>query len=365
MGQYRQPGYWQLPVILARRCSTWLINHTVHMLTRYHISLIIGIVVCSIVPLALYYLSFEQSTVRAEQETIYHFENVSGPIQPIPRKLEIDTRWVNLGKALFHSPLLSQDNTISCSSCHLIDFGGDDGFPVSTGVNSAKGERNSPSVLNSSFNFRQFWDGRASSLSEQISGPVHNPVEMGSSWAEIVKKLSSDSYFNKTFYSLSSQGVTSENIIKAITTYEESLITPDAPIDRYLLGDKSALTEQQQRGLKHFTEYGCTTCHQGINIGGNLYQKLGRVNEIPDILTLDLGKFDITREEQDKYVFKVPSLRNVADTAPYFHNGAVDNLPQAVRIMASSQLGRELPDNEIDDIVALLHAFSSKVIRVQ
>jgi len=188
---------------------------------------------------------------------------------------------------------------------------------------------------------------------------------MGSTWAEVVKKLRSDSYFKKTFLSLDSRGVTTENIIKAITIYEESLITPDAPIDRYLLGNNNALTEQQQRGLNHFINHGCASCHQGTNIGGNMYQKLGRVDSIPTILAQDLGRYQITNQEQDKYVFKVPSLRNVADTGPYFHNGAVDSLPEAVRIMASSQLGRELPDNEIEDIVALLHAFSSKIIEVQ
>ncbi len=332
---------------------------------RYYLSLIIGIVLCSAAPLWLYYLSIDQSTIEAERKTVYHFEKVPGPIQPIPRKMEIDTRWVSLGKALFITPLLSKNNTISCSSCHLIDFGGDDGFPVSTGINNAKGVRNSPTVLNSSFSFRQFWDGRASSLSEQISGPVHNPVEMGSSWAEIIRKLKSDSYFNKSFRALDPQGVTRENIVKAITIFEESLITPNAPIDRYLLGDSNALTEQQQRGLIHFTNHGCTTCHQGVNIGGNMYQKLGRINTIPEILVEDLGKYELTKQEQDRNVFKVPSLRNVADTSPYFHNGAVDNLPQAVRIMASSQLGRDLPEDEIEDIVALLHAFSSKVIEVQ
>lgn len=335
------------------------------MPTRYYISLILSIFACSAVPVSLYHLSSGQSTIEAAQETVYHFEEVEGPIQPIPRTIEIDTRWVNLGKALFITPLLSKTNTISCSSCHLIDFGGDDGFPVSTGINNAKGERNSPSVLNSSFNFRQFWDGRAGTLSEQISGPVHNPLEMGSSWAEVIQKLSTDDFFNRSFRALDPQGVTTENIIKAITVYQESLITPNAPIDRFLLGDNSALTEQQQRGLNHFINHGCTTCHQGVNIGGNMYQKLGRVNEIPEILIQDQGKYRITNEEQDKNVFKVPSLRNVADTSPYFHNGAVDNLPQAVRIMASSQLGRDLPENEIEDIVALLHAFSSKVLEVR
>jgi len=174
-----------------------------------------------------------------------------------------------------------------------------------------------------------------------------------------------DRYFNESFLALDPQGITTENIVKAITIFEESLITPDSPIDRYLLGDNTALSEQQQRGLGHFINNGCATCHQGINIGGNMYQKLGRVDKIPQILVDDLGKYNITKQEQDRNVFKVPSLRNVADTAPYFHNGAIDNLPEAVRIMALSQLGRDLPENEVEDIVALLQAFSSKVIEVQ
>ncbi|WP_284203488.1 cytochrome-c peroxidase [Psychromonas marina] len=313
----------------------------------------------------MYLLSGEKTTEQAYIKTVYYFEQVDGPIQPIPRKLDIDKRWLTLGKALFHSPLLSKDNTISCSSCHLIDFGGDDGFPVSTGIKNAEGVRNSPTVFNASFNFRQFWDGRASSLSEQIAGPVHNPTEMGSSWAEVVEKLNKDAYFSKTFQKLSPQGITTDNIIKAITIYEESLITPNAPIDRYLLGDKSALSEQQKRGLTYFINYGCASCHQGKNIGGNIFQKLGRVNDIPEILTLDQGKFEVTKRDQDRYIFKVPSLRNIADTGPYFHNGSIDNLPEAVRIMASSQLGRVLTDEEVRDIVALLGAFSSKVIEVQ
>ncbi len=335
------------------------------MHTRYYLTLVLCLFACATVPFFLFHLNSEKNAIEATQKTVYHFEKVAGPIQPIPRKIEIDTRWVSLGKALFITPLLSKNNTISCSSCHLIDFGGDDGFPVSTGINNAEGTRNSPTVLNSSFNFRQFWDGRASSLSDQISGPVHNPIEMGSSWAEIIEKLKKDSYFNKLFHALDPQGVTRENIVKAITVFEESLITPNAPIDRYLLGDNNALTEQQQRGLEHFINHGCTSCHQGINIGGNMYQKLGRVNTIPEILIEDLGKYELTKQEQDRNVFKVPSLRNVADTSPYFHNGAVDDLTQAVTIMASSQLGRELPEDEIEDIVALLHAFSSKVIEVQ
>jgi cytochrome c peroxidase len=332
---------------------------------KYYLSLFCAFLVCTLFPSAFYYFSFERTEDKQYTKTVYSFENVQGPIQPIPKKLIIDKDWLVLGKALFHSPLLSKDNTISCASCHMIDFGGDDGFPVSTGINNSQGERNSPTVLNATFNFRQFWDGRASSLAEQAIGPIHNPVEMGSSWGEIIPKLSQDSYFNQAFIKLTAEGVTPDNIIKAITIYEESLITPNSPIDNYLLGDKEALTAQQVRGLTLFINYGCSTCHQGRNIGGNIYQKLGRINNIPHILTLDKGRFTVTNEIADEYIFKVPTLRNIAETAPYFHNGSINNLPDAVRIMARSQLGRELKNDEVEDIVALLHSFSAKVLEVK
>lgn len=332
---------------------------------KYYLSLVCAFVLCALLPSAFFYFSTDTNKNTQRIKTSYSFENVPGPIQPIPRKINIDKNWLVLGKALFHSPLLSKDNTISCASCHLVDFGGDDGFPVSTGINNARGTRNSPTVLNATFNFRQFWDGRANSLAEQIIGPIHNPIEMGASWAEILPKLSQDKYFNEAFDELSSHGVTIDNVINAITTYEESLITPNSPIDNYLLGDHEALTVQQIRGLNLFMDYGCATCHQGRNIGGNIYQKLGRVNNIPDILTLDKGKFMVSNDPADEYVFKVPTLRNIVDTAPYFHNGSVDNLSDAVRIMARTQLGRELTKTEVDDLVALLHAFSAPLLEVE
>jgi cytochrome c peroxidase len=332
---------------------------------KYYISLVCAFLFCAVFSSVFYIFSSDKKEGKVYTKTVYSFENVQGPIQPIPRNLIIDKNWLVLGKALFHSPLLSKDNTISCASCHMIDFGGDDGFPVSTGINNGQGERNSPTVLNATFNFRQFWDGRASSLAEQAIGPIHNPVEMGSTWNEIIVKLSEDDYFTETFNRLSEDGVTAENIIKAITIYEESLITPNSPIDDYLLGDKNALTEQQIRGLSLFNNYGCSTCHQGVNIGGNIYQKLGRINDIPQILTLDKGRFEVTNERIDEYILKVPTLRNIAETAPYFHNGSIDNLPDAVRIMAKSQLGRELSKEEVADIVALLHSFSAKVLEVK
>ncbi|MGJ8694596.1 MAG: cytochrome-c peroxidase [Thalassotalea sp.] len=332
---------------------------------KYYISLALAIVLATLFS-SCFYLYLDDNQVSQDHiETVYHFEQVEGAIQPIPRTITIDKNWLVLGKALFHSPLLSKDNTISCSSCHMVDFGGDDGFPVSTGVNNAQGIRNSPTVLNASLNFRQFWDGRASTLAEQAAGPIHNPIEMASSWVEIIPKLTKESYFFSTFNKLSPSGITPENIIKAITIYQQSLITPNSAIDRYILGDKDALTAQQINGLKIFTNYGCATCHQGRNIGGNIYQKLGRIDIIPAVLTQDYGRFEVTKKAADKYVFKVPTLRNIAETAPYFHNGAIDNLSDAVRIMAKTQLARELSNDEVEDLVALLQSFSAQTMKVE
>lgn len=314
-----------------------------------------------LVPFLVVFEPNKQPEVNLKTATTYQFVSVDGPIQPIPYLSQIDNDWRELGSALFHSPLLSQDNTVSCATCHMVNFGGDDGFPVSTGVNNLQGQRNSPSVLNAVFNFRQFWDGRSADLAEQAIGPIHNPVEMASSWAQIIPKLEADQYFAHQFSRLNPSGITPEAIVKAIVTFEESLITPDSAIDRYVKGDRSALTEQQKRGLRLFKDYGCSTCHQGVNIGGNIYQKFGRLDDVPESLSQDLGRYLVTSSEIDKHVFKVPSLRNVELTAPYFHEGSIATLQQAVEIMAKSQLGRELTPSEIDDLVALLASFTGEL----
>lgn len=297
----------------------------------------------------------------ALQVTQYQSQPVEGAIQPLPLIKEINTAWVMLGKALFHSPLLSVDNTISCASCHIMSSGGDDGFPVSTGVDSKVGSRNSPTVLNAVLSFRQFWDGRGLSIAEQAVGPIHNPVEMNSNFEQIINKLKKEPTFNRMFHKLDKRGVTEENIIKAIVTYEESLITSNSPIDKYLLGDNAALSVQQIRGLEKFKQYGCVTCHQGRNIGGNLFQKIGRIDEAPKHLLEDKGRYNVTLKESDLHVYKVPSLRNIALTAPYFHNGSIHSLHDAVKLMGRMQLGIDLSEEDVDDLVALLNAFTGEV----
>ncbi|REL34154.1 cytochrome-c peroxidase [Thalassotalea euphylliae] len=331
------------------------------MVKRYYQSLIVGIALAISIPFSYFVfltISYDKSETLLNK-TQYDFVNVDHAIQPLPTNYIVDQQWASLGKALFNSPLLSKDNTISCASCHMLDFGGDDGFSVSTGVGSQSGSRNSPTVLNAVFNFKQFWDGRANSLAQQIDGPIHNPIEMATSWPEVINKLSQDSYFSTAFKTLGVSHIESEHIVQALTIFEQSLITPNAPIDRYLLGDESALTPQQLRGLDKFTQFGCSACHQGRNIGGNLFQKLGQVGDIPAELAADKGKFHLTSDPLDLYVFKVPSLRNVALTAPYFHNGAVKTLPEAIQIMAKTQLGRELSSEDINDLVALLESFTA------
>ena len=336
------------------------------MTYRYLLSVMVGLI--SVAGLLLgYYLSMLPGTsqVMVRTPTEYEYVSIAGPIQPIPKLKSIDPLWRNLGRALFNSPLLSTDNTVACASCHVVSQGGDDGFPVSAGINGSIGSRNSPTVLNSAFNFRQFWDGRSADLAEQVLGPIHNPIEMGSNFSQIILKLKQSPEFVQAFRQVSPAGITQEAIIKALVTFEESLITPNAPIDRFLMGDKFALSAQQKIGYRKFVDFGCVSCHQGRNIGGNLYQRLGRIAGVPEKLLKDKGRFKITKNPNDQYVFKVPSLRNINRTAPYFHNGSVATLSEAVTIMAKGQLGIDLTKSDIEDLLALFEAFNGHLPKGQ
>lgn len=267
-----------------------------------------------------------------------------------------------LGQRLYHDVQLSGDDTVSCASCHDIAKGGDDGLKTSTGIKGSVGPINAPTVLNSAFNFRQFWDGRAATLAEQAKGPVTNPLEMGAAWPAVIAKLAADDSYTAAFTAAFGDGAIDEDrIATAIARFEETLITP-APFDRYLLGDQSAISAEAKRGYELFKSHGCVACHQGVNVGGNLYQKFGALQSAFEIATdADKGRHNVTRDSGDVGVFKVPSLRNVALTAPYFHLGTVTELKEAVRIMGSSQLGRSLPDDEIALIVAFLNSLTGEV----
>lgn len=305
-----------------------------------------------------------RQTPRLQPTSVPSRPATQEPVQPIPQDIVLDKRKVELGKGLFHDPRLSQDNSFSCASCHDLSQGGTDHRARSIGVGGQLGDVNAPTVFNSGFNFKQFWDGRAETLEDQIDGPIHNPKEMHSNWPEIIGKLKQDARYVSDFAALYPEGIQPRTIKDAMATFERSLITPNSRFDKYLRGDITAITEDEKRGYQLFKDYGCIACHQGINIGGNMFQKLGVMADYfadrGEQTTADLGRFNVTRQEVDRHTFKVPSLRNVARTAPYFHDGSAETLEEAVAIMAKYQLGRPLSSSDVDLIVKFLKTLTGE-----
>ncbi len=268
---------------------------------------------------------------------------------------------VELGKMLYHDPRLSSTGTVSCASCHNTMLGGEDNRPNSMGVNGQTGGRSAPTVWNSAFNHVQFWDGRAASLEEQAAGPVTNPIEMGmKSWDDVVARLKAIEGYQTAFAAaFGLDGINKGNATKAIAAYERTLITPNSAYDKYVGGDLNALTEQQVRGMEKMAELGCTGCHSGPAFNGpGLFQKFpthsNQYFEAQHRFSKDLGVAEVTKKAEDRHMFKVPTLRNVALTAPYMHNGSVNTLDEAVKIMAKLQLDKDLSKAEVADIVAFL-----------
>jgi cytochrome c peroxidase len=286
------------------------------------------------------------------------------PIKPIPTDIKLDGKKVNLGEKLFSDKRLSKNNTVACVSCHGLNTGGTDRAQVSTGVGGLKGAINAPTVFNSGFNFRQFWDGRANSLEEQATGPVHNPKEMGSNWAEVVGKLAQDAEMSARFKESYPDGVQAKNIQDSLAVFQRSLTTPNARFDKYLRGDKTVLSGDELKGYQLFKSYGCVACHQGVNVGGNMFQVFGVMGDYfkqrGGVNEADLGRYNVTKNESDKHMFKVPSLRNVALTAPYFHDGSAKTLPDAVDVMFKYQLGRPGSAQDKELIVKFLHTLSGE-----
>jgi cytochrome c peroxidase len=281
---------------------------------------------------------------------------------PIPQPPALDPRRLALGEKLFKEVKLSADNTLACVSCHDLGRGGVDRQKVSTGVGGAKGEINAPTVFNSSLSFVQFWNGRAATLEEQAAGPIHNPLEMASDWKIILPKLQADPDYVDEFSFAYRDGLTSANILNALATFERSLLTPDSRFDRYLRGE-IALSKEEQTGYRLFRDLGCAACHQGVLLGGNMYQRFGVLREYYRDKTpnkADLGRYNVTSQEADRHVFKVPSLRNIALTAPYFHDASASTLEEAVTIMGRYQLGRELAAQDVQHIVAFLHTLTGQ-----
>lgn len=287
-------------------------------------------------------------------------------LQALPERVEFDERKMVLGRRLFHDTALSIDNTLSCASCHAISQGGTDRRASSLGVRAQVGPINSPTVFNSRYNFVQFWDGRAADLREQAAGPVANPAEMGNTWPNVVATLNRSPEYVAAFReSYPSGGLTAENVHDAIAVYEETLITP-SPVDRFLRGDERALDESQREGARLFESVGCTTCHNGINIGGGSFQRMGAVRDYFALrgtprTSADDGRFNVTRREADRHFFKVPSLRQVAETGPWFHDGHATTLEDAVRTMGAVQLGRDLDATQVRNISAFLRAMTGTV----
>ena len=291
-------------------------------------------------------------------ESVLHRPGEREPLKPIPETVDVDPEKVALGRALFHDPRLSKDNTTACVSCHDLVNGGDDGRRVSVGVEGREGPINAPTVFNAGLNFRQFWDGRARDLEQQIDGPVQAPAELGSLWPEVLAKLHAHEDYAERFRALYPDGINRTNVKDALAEFMRSLITPNGRFDRWLKGDTDALSLEEKRGYALFKHYGCVSCHQGANVGGNMFQVFGVLNEYfrrrGDITDADFGRYNITGNPADRHAFKVPSLRMAALTAPYLHDGSAQTLRDAVDAMFEFQLGREAPDADKDAIVAFL-----------
>lgn len=316
--------------------------------------------------LALACVSMAASTVLLRGQLPSHV--------PIPKDNPQSPAKIELGKQLYFDPRISATGAVSCNSCHNVMSNGTDNRPVSVGVHGELGGRNSPTVFNAAFRAVQFWDGRAVSLEEQAKGPQTNPVEMGMPSGEaIVERIQAIPGYRQEFAEVfgGSQPITFEHVAQAIASFERTLITPGSPYDRYMAGDKSALSPAAQRGLKLMESAGCATCHSGALFNGpeqamgtGFYMKFPLNTDNAYVkkydLMADTGRYQVTHQEADQHMFVVQSLRNVEVTAPYFHNGSVKTLDEAVRVMAKTQLDKTLPDNQVQDIVVFLDSLTGK-----
>lgn len=288
------------------------------------------------------------------------------PIRPLPQHPEIkEFKKTQLGFLLFNEKKLSANNQISCSTCHSLNRGGMDNLVFSVGINGSVGTINAPTVFNSSLNIAQFWNGAAKNVEDQIDFPLQHPLEMGSKWADVIAKLKNDPQYRIQFDSIFNDGISISNVKNAIATFERYLITPNAKFDRYLRGEVK-LTDLEMQGYSRFKSLGCVACHQGQNIGGNMFETMGVMgNYFKDrknmpVRNADLGRYLVTQRDQDKHVFRVPSLRNVDLTAPYFHDGYAKTLEDAVRMMAKYQLGQPLSQKDVEAIVAFLKTLTGE-----
>lgn len=300
---------------------------------------------------------------KQDDEILAQAKDIFAPLPDTLIDTKANSNLIALGKKLYFEKGMSANNTISCNSCHQLDKYGVDGQSTSPGHAGKRGDRNSPTVYNAALNFAQFWDGRAKDLEEQALGPILNPIEHGMAGEKDVLDVLEKAQGYKEMFAQAFAGqknpLTYTNVGAAIGAYEKTLLTPSA-FDDFLKGNLNALNGKQKAGLKKFMEVGCTACHNGVNIGGNSYQKIGLVEAYK---TSDLGRFKITKNEDDKFFFKVPTLRNIVHTGPYFHDGSVKTLDQAITLMGKHQLGVKLSKADISSIKDFLGSLSAKKLK--
>lgn len=286
------------------------------------------------------------------------------PLKPLPAVPQQNPERVELGRQLFNEPRLSLNGNLSCASCHRMEHGGADTTAFSIGFDGQPVAVNTPSVFNASLNFRQFWDGRSISLESQIHEVLQSSAQMGSTWDHVLQTLSADPSYKNAFAKAYPDGVTQTNVQNALTSYERTLVSANSRFDQYLQGNTDALTTEEKYGYQRFKSYGCIACHQGVNIGGNMFQKLGVMADYFEArgnpTEADLGRYLVTKDEEDRNVFKVPSLRNVAVTAPYFHDGSAKTLEDAVDVMFKFQLGRVPSDEDKTLIIQFLKTLTGE-----
>jgi cytochrome c peroxidase len=285
------------------------------------------------------------------------------PILPIPLDTQVDIKKAKLGQKLFFDTILSKDNSTACVSCHNVYNGGADSNIVSSGYADKKGNIQSPTVLNSKYNFRQFWNGRAKDLFQQAKGPINNPIEHNMNAQEVERRLNDSKEYLKIFNSVyETSTISYKQVLDAIVEFENALITPNSRFDKFLRGEIQ-LTKDEKDGYILFKKNGCITCHNGINIGGNSFQKMGTFvdykikNDYPD-------RSKITNKQDHKNVFKVPTLRNINKTTPYFHDASAKTLKEAVKTMAKYNLGIEIQEVEINKIVAFLKSLDGELPKI-
>jgi cytochrome c peroxidase len=292
-------------------------------------------------------------------------EVVGDTFEALPETVELNREKVLLGRRLYHERMLSGDGQVSCATCHSLSHGGAEPRRTSVGVRGWVGPLNAPSTLNASLSFRQYWDGRAEDLEAHAESAIENPLELRADWRAIEERLEDDESWVEAFGAIYQRGISRPNTIDALVEYQRSLITP-SPFDRWLRGDDGALTEEQQAGLRLFVEIGCARCHRGVNIGGASFEKLGVEHDYFErrgghVTEFDRGRFRTSAREDERYSFRVAPLRNVALTAPYFHDGSEPELAAAVRTMAYVQLDRELSQEDSAAIVAFLGSLTGEL----